>query len=167
MTPWAQTISTTRGEKVSNVNVCKHHIGPIADRGVLRITVVLEMGDKFGKTFAIWEQSAEKIRNAGFVDVTVVDYKWPMNGWPTDAKAKEIGRWNQLRLMDGVEGFMLRLLTQVGGVSGSIDGIVCSANCYSGQLQEHSFTLPRCGKNSKVPALTRTSRAQSSMRESL
>ena len=46
-----------------------------------------------------------------------MEYKWPMNGWPKDKDLKNIGRWNQLRLMDGVEGFMLRLLTQVGGVS--------------------------------------------------
>jgi hypothetical protein len=49
--------------------------------------------------------------------VTEIRYKWPMNGWSKDKKLKNIGRWNQLRLMDGVEGFMLRLLTQAGGVS--------------------------------------------------
>lgn len=40
-----------------------------------------------------------------------------MNGWSQDKKMKNIGRWNQLRLHDGIEGFMLRLLTQVGGWS--------------------------------------------------
>jgi hypothetical protein len=31
-------------------------------------------------------------------------------------RQREIGVWNQLRLYDGVEGFMLRLLTVAGGV---------------------------------------------------
>ncbi|EAT87924.2 hypothetical protein SNOG_04164 [Parastagonospora nodorum SN15] len=94
MKPWGPTTFTTLGGKV-----------------------VIEMGQKFGKSFTIWEENAERMRNAGFVDVVEVHYKWPMNGWPKDEKLKNIGRWNQLRLMDGVEGFMLRLLTQVGGWS--------------------------------------------------
>jgi hypothetical protein len=85
--------------------------------------VVIEMGERFGKSFTIWEESAERMRSAGFVDVVVVEYKWPMNGWPREEKMKTIGRWNQLRLMDGVEGFMLRLLTQVGGVSHALPGL--------------------------------------------
>jgi hypothetical protein len=31
--------------------------------------------------------------------------------WSSDRKLHELGRWNQYRLHDGVEGFMLRLLT--------------------------------------------------------
>jgi hypothetical protein len=107
------------------IEIVEHSVCPTSDDGSMGTDhfyhtwgkVVVEMGDKFGKSFTIWEESAERIRRAGFVEVTVVDYKWPMNGWPTDKKLKNIGRWNQLRLMDGVEGFMLRLLTQVGGVS--------------------------------------------------
>ncbi|KAI4688976.1 hypothetical protein J4E81_007693 [Alternaria sp. BMP 2799] len=107
------------------IEIVEHSVCPTSDDGSMGPDhfyhtwgkVVVEMGDRFGKTFTIWEESAERIRRAGFVDVTVMEYKWPMNGWPTDKKLKNIGRWNQLRLMDGVEGFMLRLLTQVGGWS--------------------------------------------------
>lgn len=31
--------------------------------------------------------------------------------WSSDPKLRELGCWNQLRLRDGIEGFMLRLLT--------------------------------------------------------
>ncbi|KAH9878826.1 hypothetical protein J1614_002260 [Plenodomus biglobosus] len=107
------------------IEVVEHSVCPVSDDGSMGPdhfyhtwgSVVLEMGEKFGKSFTIWEESAERLRKAGFVDVTVVDFKWPMNGWPQEPKAKTIGRWNQLRLMDGVEGFMLRLLTQAGGWS--------------------------------------------------
>ncbi|KAF1842831.1 S-adenosyl-L-methionine-dependent methyltransferase [Cucurbitaria berberidis CBS 394.84] len=107
------------------IEIVEHSVQPVSDDDSMGPDhfyhtwgkVVIEMGKKFGKSFTIWEESAERIRRAGFVDVVVVDYKWPMNGWPTESKQKNIGRWNQLRLMDGVEGFMLRLLTQVGGWS--------------------------------------------------
>ncbi|KAH4169211.1 hypothetical protein HBI52_000930 [Parastagonospora nodorum] len=107
------------------VEIVEHSVQPVSDDETMGPDhfyhtwgkVVIEMGQKFGKSFTIWEENAERMRNAGFVDVVEVHYKWPMNGWPKDEKLKNIGRWNQLRLMDGVEGFMLRLLTQVGGWS--------------------------------------------------
>lgn len=107
------------------IEIVEHSVQPICDDDTMSDDhfyhtwgeVVVEMGEKFGKSFTIWQESAERLRQAGFVDVTEWRYKWPMNGWPTDPQMKNIGRWNQLRLMDGVEGFMLRLLTQVGGVS--------------------------------------------------
>lgn len=108
------------------VEIVEHSVQPRCDDGTMGPDhfyhtwgkVVIEMGDLFGKSFTIWEESKERLERAGFVDVVEVQYKWPMNGWPKkNEKMKNIGRWNQLRLMDGVEGFMLRLLTQVGGVS--------------------------------------------------
>lgn len=90
---------------------------------------VVGLGEKFGKPFTIWEESKDRMEKAGFVDVVETRYKWPMNGWPSPEhrthgndgdkpwrRLRELGVWNQLRLYDGVEGFMIRLLTQVGGV---------------------------------------------------
>jgi SAM-dependent methyltransferase len=106
------------------VEIVEHSVQPVADDDSMGPDhfyhtwgeTVIDMGNKFGKSFTIWNESAERMRRAGFVDVVEVGYKWPMNGWPKNGRLKNIGRWNQLRLMDGVEGFMLRLLTQVGGV---------------------------------------------------
>jgi len=116
------------------VEIVEHSVQPVSDDETMGPDhfyhtwgkVVIKMGQRFGKSFTIWEENAERMRNVGFVDVVEVHYKWPMNGWPKDEKLKNIGRWNQLRLMDGVEGFMLRLLTQVGGV-----GISQSRKCPS------------------------------------
>ncbi|KAK2871771.1 hypothetical protein FQN49_002853 [Arthroderma sp. PD_2] len=100
---------------------------------------VVEAGAAFGKSFTIWKESKERLKRAGFVDVVEVEYKWPMNGfvcfllpqgpgclsyqnrdsvangwkfrWSRDPKLRELGRWNQVRLHGGVEGYMLRLLT--------------------------------------------------------
>jgi hypothetical protein len=39
-----------------------------------------------------------------------------MNGWSSDPKMRELGKWNQLRVTQGIEGFALRMLTAIGGV---------------------------------------------------
>ncbi|KAI9730426.1 MAG: hypothetical protein M1834_005936 [Cirrosporium novae-zelandiae] len=79
--------------------------------------IALDMGEKMGKSFAIHSKLKEMISKAGFTDVVEVKKKWPFNAWPEDSKLKEIGRWNQLRISQGIEGYALRMLTQVGGVS--------------------------------------------------
>lgn len=106
------------------IEIVEHSVEPISDDGsvgpdhfyALWGKTFIELGEKWGKPFTIWKESKEKMEKAGFVDVVEITYKWPMNGWPEDRKMKNIGRWNQLRLNEGVEGFTMRLLTQVGEV---------------------------------------------------
>lgn len=119
------------------VEILEHSVWPVSDDDTVNESsfftlwgkTVIEMGEKFGKSFEIWEQSKERMEKAGFLDVIETRYKWPMNGWPSPEhqlhdhdgsknwrRQREIGAWNQLRLYDGVEGFMLRLLTVAGGV---------------------------------------------------
>jgi ubiquinone/menaquinone biosynthesis C-methylase UbiE len=105
------------------IEIVEHSVHPIADDETMGPDhfyhlwgeTVIELGEKFGKSFTIWEESKVRMEKAGFVDVVEHTYKWPMNGWPKDRRMKNIGRWNQLRLHEGIEGFMIRLLTQVGG----------------------------------------------------
>lgn len=122
------------------VEVVEHSVQPVSDDSTVNEgsfftqwgRTVIEMGERFGKSFSIWEESRARLEKAGFVDVVEKRYKWPMNGWPSPEhrthgddgdkswqRLREIGVWNQLRLYDGVEGFMLRLLTVAGGVSSS------------------------------------------------
>ncbi|PMD49341.1 S-adenosyl-L-methionine-dependent methyltransferase [Hyaloscypha bicolor E] len=118
------------------VEVIEHSVFPVSDDGTVNEEsfftlwgkTVVEMGRRFGKSFTIWEESRERLERAGFVDIVEKKYKWPVNGWPSPEyrthgddgekswqRLREIGVWNQLRLYDGVEGFMLRLLTVAGG----------------------------------------------------
>jgi len=123
------------------VEILEHSVCPVSDDDTVNEhsfftlwgKTVVGLGEKFGKSFTIWEESRERMEKAGFVDVVdVVEtrYKWPVNGWPSAEhrthgndgdkswkRLRELGRWNQLRLLDGVETFMLRLLTTVGGWS--------------------------------------------------
>ncbi|KAF1986211.1 S-adenosyl-L-methionine-dependent methyltransferase [Aulographum hederae CBS 113979] len=107
------------------VEIVEHSVEPVSDDETvgpdhfytLWGKTVIDLGQRFGKSFAIWKESRERMERAGFVDVVEVPYKWPMNGWCRDPRMKELGKWNQLRLHDGVESMMLRLLTSVGGWS--------------------------------------------------
>lgn len=54
----------------------------------------------------------EWMEAAGFVDIEERHYMWPSNGWPKDPYMKELGRWNQVNIMDGLEGFSLALFTR-------------------------------------------------------
>ena len=122
------------------IEVVEHSVSPIVDDDTMSANhfyrtwgeTVLKAGERFGKSFSIWEESADRLKKAGFEEVVETSYKWPMNGyvfssktmdtdrtrklntcssWSDDPKLHELGRWNQFRLHGGVEGFMLRLLT--------------------------------------------------------
>jgi len=120
------------------VEILEHSVWPVSDDETVNEDsfftlwgkTVVEMGERFGKSFTIWEESRERMERAGFVDVVEKRYKWPMNGWPSPEhrthgddgdkswrRLRELGVWNQLRLYDGIEGFMIRLLTVAGGWS--------------------------------------------------
>lgn len=77
---------------------------------------VVSMGERWGKSFTVWRELKDRLEKAGFEDVVENRMKWPMNGYSSDPKLKELGRWNQLRLDRGMEGYMMRLLTVSGGV---------------------------------------------------
>lgn len=106
------------------VEVVEHSVQPVSDDSTVGPdhffttwgNTVIAAGEKFGKSFAIWREAKDRMIKAGFENVVEVHYKWPMNGWPRDKRLKELGRWNQLRLHDGIEGMMLRLLTSALGV---------------------------------------------------
>ena len=68
-------------------------------------------GEKFGRTFAVVEKNKQWMKDAGFVNVVEKKFKIPLGGWSSDPKLKEIGRWNLLFCMQGLEGWALFVLT--------------------------------------------------------
>jgi hypothetical protein len=103
---------------------CEHSITPVTDddtSGPDHVytqygKIMNELGRKLGNEFDIWNQVKEGMVRAGFVDVVETRTKWPMGSWSSDPKMKELGRWNQLWIGQGIEGFVLRMLTNHGGV---------------------------------------------------
>ncbi|KAG9784220.1 hypothetical protein KCU88_g2848, partial [Aureobasidium melanogenum] len=79
--------------------------------------LALEGGDRIGKTFRIADELEDRMVDAGFVNVRCFRFKWPIGPWPKDPKLKEIGAYNRLACEQGIDGWALRPLTQILGVS--------------------------------------------------
>jgi hypothetical protein len=58
---------------------------------------------------------AQWMREAGFINVQYVPFKWPSNPWPKDKKHKTLGLWNLGNTLDGLEGFTMAFFTRILG----------------------------------------------------
>jgi len=76
--------------------------------------LLCEAGRKTGRPLGTdcSDMHAIMMREAGFVDVQERMFMWPINGWPKNKMMKDIGEWNQLNILEGLEGFCLALLTR-------------------------------------------------------
>ena len=79
--------------------------------------IFIEAGKKIGMSFSILDEMEGYLKEAGFEDVTLHAYRWPVGPWSKDPKLKELGKWSQLHLLEGLEGMVMALLTRVMGVS--------------------------------------------------
>jgi hypothetical protein len=64
-----------------------------------------------GRPFDEGVNHEERLKEAGFVNVTRKAFKWPTNTWPKDPKFKEIGLWtlaNIERNLETISSFLLR-----------------------------------------------------------
>ncbi|KAI7266108.1 S-adenosyl-L-methionine-dependent methyltransferase, partial [Hortaea werneckii] len=86
------------------------HIGTDLHRwGQLLCEASMKLGRPLGSDCS--DYYVQWMQDAGFVDIQVRMFMWPSCGWPKDPYMKEIGRWNQVNILDGLEGFCLALLT--------------------------------------------------------
>ncbi|KAH7034208.1 S-adenosyl-L-methionine-dependent methyltransferase [Macrophomina phaseolina] len=79
--------------------------------------LLVDAGERLGKTFEISEHMSELIGRAGFVDVVKKQFIWPIGPWSDDEHLRELGRWNLKNWEDGMEGWVMALLTRVHGWS--------------------------------------------------
>ncbi len=77
----------------------------------------VQIGERIGKTFEIAEKMPELIEAAGFIDVTKRRFKWPVGTWTKAPDTKKIGFWNLRNWEEGMEGWAMKLYTEVLGVS--------------------------------------------------
>ena len=59
------------------------------------------------KSIKYVHQTREILRAQGFVDIEDKVIRLPFNTWPTDAHEKDIGRWYNLGLCEGLEAMSL------------------------------------------------------------
>ena len=58
-------------------------------------------------------QTPQLLQQMGFVDVKDQVIRLPYNTWPTNSKEKDIGRWYNVALTEGLEALSLAPLTRV------------------------------------------------------
>ncbi|KAF8463284.1 S-adenosyl-L-methionine-dependent methyltransferase [Kalaharituber pfeilii] len=82
---------------------------------IYRWTVLItEAAAAAGKPLTIYPYLQQWLLEAGFVRVDEKAFKTPVGGsWCQTATEREIGRWNAVNVMEGMEGFSLALLTRV------------------------------------------------------
>ncbi|KAK4505182.1 hypothetical protein PRZ48_003145 [Zasmidium cellare] len=57
------------------------------------------------------------LTEAGYEDVVERTFKWPINPWAKDPELKSVGRWNEVNMLDGLEGFCVRLFSSTLGMT--------------------------------------------------
>jgi hypothetical protein len=76
---------------------------------------MVEASRRIGQSLENPKYYAPWMREAGFVNVQCVVYKWPANPWPRGKKEKTLGLWNMINTLDGLEGFTMAIFTRVLG----------------------------------------------------
>jgi len=79
--------------------------------------LLVEASGKLGASLESAKHYKQQLADAGFEDVTQIEFKWPLNPWPRNAKYKELGAWNYHNVLQGIQAVSLMLFTNVLGWS--------------------------------------------------
>ncbi|KAJ5684486.1 uncharacterized protein N7477_000831 [Penicillium maclennaniae] len=76
--------------------------------------LISRAAEKMGRPINICQTFRGAIEKAGFVDIQEKVYKWPIGPWPRDKLLKEIGALNFHHWSNGLEGYIMFVLTRFG-----------------------------------------------------
>ncbi|VTT77826.1 unnamed protein product [Fusarium fujikuroi] len=79
------------------------------------LALLNEASVMFGRPYLDILSLVNIIKNIGFEDVVVEKFKWPINSWPRDKKAKLLGSWCYTNMACGLEAFTMAPLTRAHG----------------------------------------------------
>ncbi|KAI6765517.1 hypothetical protein HG530_006587 [Fusarium avenaceum] len=79
------------------------------------IEIFKKIGALTGKSFFWDDKMSQSITDAGFINVSGRRIKVPIGTWPKDKTLKQWGAWNRHFLLQGLEGFSIRGLTEMLG----------------------------------------------------
>lgn len=98
-----------------------------------------------GRTFYIPRRARGLMEKAGFTDLVEKKYKLPIGPWMDDPRMKEIGNFNRLFMLTGLDGFTLYTLKNVLGVSLFLRTVLWQSKTdkYSGHLRRFRLTQLR------------------------
>ncbi|KAM5357546.1 hypothetical protein ACJZ2D_016153 [Fusarium nematophilum] len=85
--------------------------GSIEQEPSLRVFTKLfqEGGKALGRPFFVDDLQEKEFREAGFVDINVIDHKLPVGGWPKDPKLAQVGQFVRAALENDLEGITLMM----------------------------------------------------------
>jgi hypothetical protein len=69
--------------------------------------------EQASKPLAYNTQTRQMLQQAGFVDISEQVIQIPFNPWPSDPHQKDIGRWYNLGLCQGLQALTMGPLTRV------------------------------------------------------
>lgn len=72
-----------------------------------------EASERAYKPLAYNTQTRQMLEGQGFVDIAEQIIQIPFNSWPADQRQKEVGRWYNLGLLQGLEAMSLGPLTRM------------------------------------------------------
>ncbi|RPB08023.1 S-adenosyl-L-methionine-dependent methyltransferase [Morchella conica CCBAS932] len=89
---------------------------PPSDLPIFRVLSLLKLASlNAGRAFSD-ESFKSQMEEAGFVDVQETRFRIPLGPWERDSRGKEVGRYNMINFMEGLEGYSLALFTRVLGM---------------------------------------------------
>ncbi|KAH0542631.1 hypothetical protein FGG08_002954 [Glutinoglossum americanum] len=74
---------------------------------------LVDATQRAGKSIAYQHTTRQLLQAAGFVDIAETIIRAPYNPWPSDPHHKDIGRWYNLGMTEGLEALSLGPLTRV------------------------------------------------------
>ena len=74
--------------------------------------IICEAGDNYNRPLPHYYDHLKRFEKAGFVDIKQIFLKSPSNPWPKDRLLKEVGKFQLLAHLEGLEGVSLGLLTR-------------------------------------------------------
>ncbi|KAF5962326.1 methyltransferase, partial [Fusarium bulbicola] len=91
--------------------------GSLSPYNIMLKSLVLlnEASVMFGRPYLDILSLVDIMKDIGFEDVVVEKFKWPINSWPRDKKAKLLGSWCYINMACGLEAFTMAPLTRAHG----------------------------------------------------
>ncbi|KAL9099677.1 MAG: hypothetical protein Q9163_004851, partial [Psora crenata] len=77
--------------------------------------IITEASADYNRPVPLYTEYIDWFEKAGFVDIQQITLKCPTNPWPKDPNLKEVGKFQLLAHVEGLEGMSLALLTRGKG----------------------------------------------------
>lgn len=95
---------------------------------------MLDAASRLGHPLNSIGLASSMMRDAGFVHIVSIPFRWLMNHWPKGKKYKALGMWCQENIVSGLEAMSLALFTR--GLGCSYEEVVCFITRARGDMRD-------------------------------